>query len=538
MIHDRGHLVAALIGYCERNNYRYSIDGDVFGLTCTCSSGHPSGFYDTIVPAFDLVEHEHFDFDTSSRVLLVFLDRVAYTGESSDRCAYFLSKCPDSEAVIAEQNAIAERASATTTPTTNNNSSKTTKHKKHMEKIIFSESLINRLEAAKANGSIIADIILKERKKKHSEAISSSVSNYFDTVLVKSSGIPSSLYVSCCNKEDNPRNATHGNPQFPYLKENRTRIGTWDFATLFDEVRKAYNAMSSADKDYEAKLFNECMLIGEKITLSVGDTVADFRRAYLGSNYLPFRNDETLSNSCMRYDTLNTMIGDFYHFFAGAKILIAQTASGYVCGRAILWDGITDEDADGDDDVTSFIDRVYVTHSHLYRRMQQEAMRLGYKYRKTRNDYSSQTLFTDLKTGRNIDHDVYKEVPASKWHRGGSPYMDTMLNICYDPDSRNLYLSNFTMYTRLYGLQTTRGYGEVFAKVCPVCGKIHSNSHVCSDCYDTLYAQDIFGHHTLTKFTLKDGKAYPKSMLSGGRLTKLAQLAMSIAKIGELNTGR
>ena len=351
MIHDRGHLVAALKGYCKINRYNYGIDGDVFCLTCTCTSGYPSSFYDTIVPAFDLVENEHFDFNTSSKALLVFLNRVTYTGESSDRCALFIDQCPDREAVIAEQNAIAERASATTapttttTPTTNNNSSKTTKHKKHMEKIIFSESLINRLEAAKANGSIIADIILKERKKKHSEAISSSVSNYFDTVLVKSSGIPSSLYVSCCNKEDNPRNATHGNPQFPYLKENRTRIGTWDFATLFDEVRKAYNAMSSADKDYEAKLFNECMLIGEKITLSVGDTVADFRRAYLGSNYLPFKNDETLHNSCMRYDTLNTMIGDFYHFFAGAKILIAQTASGYVCGRAILWDGITDDDA-------------------------------------------------------------------------------------------------------------------------------------------------------------------------------------------------
>lgn len=329
-----------------------------------------------------------------------------------------------------------------------------------MKKIVYSESLKSRLTAAKENGSEIAAIILKELKKSRKDAIGDAVANHFDTLLMKNGGIPSQLYITCCNRKDVIDNPRHGNPQFPYLKENRTRLSPTNFANLFSAVTTEMRSWGADKADYQRKLYQECMLIGEKITFRVGTTLEDFRFAYLGSNYLPFSNEGTLGNSCMRYDTLSEAVSGFYVLFAGAKILIGQTASGQVVSRAVLWDGMTDGTASETEmPVNKFIDRVYVTHSHLYKRMEMEALRLGYPWKKRHNDFSSQMQFLNMQTGETADRIVFKKVPASKWHKGGSPYMDTMCFIVYDNDKQELALANcrapFSGALRLYNLQTT-----------------------------------------------------------------------------------
>ena len=407
-----------------------------------------------------------------------------------------------------------------------------------MKKIVYSESLKNRLTAAKENGSEIAAIILKELKKKPKDAIGDAVANYFDTLLVKCGGVPNQLYVTCCNRKDVDANPQHGNPQFPYLKENRTRLTLTNFATLFGEVNAATRSWGADEIDYQTKLFQECMLIGEKITFRVGTTLEDFKFAYLGNNYLPFGNENTLGNSCMRHESLQENVAGFYVLFAGAKILIGQTASGQVVSRAILWDGVTDGTAgEGDTPINKFIDRVYVTHSHLYKRMEIEALRFGYPWKKRHNDYSSQTQFLNMQTGEAEDRYVYKKVPASKWHKGGSPYMDTMCYIVYEKESEEVLLANCRRpvpnSVQLYNLQSTSGYGDRINKICPVCGAVHSNDvEMCGGCYDSVYAPGFNGSRQFKHPVTIKGVVYPREMTSHGRLTKLAQLSNNVFKIG------
>lgn len=539
ILRDRGHLVAALIGYCNINAYSTRLNGDVFIFLYTVRAGSPDGFNTDIVPGFGLTDGDY-DIDTTTRVVTVFLDRITYYPNRgvADYCENGISRkishCNNSDEVIASQNRL---MFAPQNNNSSNNSATNTnniKHTKRMEKIIFSESLINRLNAAKANGSIFADIILKERKKKHSEAIPNSIANHFDTVLVKNCGIPSQLKVSCCNKVDDDRNPNHGNPQFPYLSQNRTRLELWNFALLFNEVEKASLAMSAADLDYQTKLFQETMLIGEKITFRVGTTVADFEFAYKESSYLPFKNEGTLQNSCMRYDNRYPAAANFYSFFAGAKILIGQTASGQVVSRAVLWDGITDVTADNDDNITCFIERVYVSHSHLVKRMQDEALRLGYTWRKTKNDYSSQRQFTNMVTGKRMEHDVYKVVPANKWHKGGAPYCDTMVYILYVNGELHLANSNYSGGEVLYTLQSTDGCGYSYKRICPVCGSVHdSGERLCRNCRREYEVTTFDANTTYKDISIIDGVAYPKGMVKRGKLTKLARLVMQIDKIGE-----
>ena len=260
------------MGYARYGGYIAQYDGSDFVITYT-ESTTPNIFRNKIVPAFGL-QSSDFDIRGDERnrdVVTTHIDRVQFTGEAIDNTCLeritnligFLSR-NELENILMEEDIKELR---THNANINNNSTTNTnniKHTKRMEKIIFSESLINRLNAAKANGSIFADIILKERKKKHSEAIPNSIANHFDTVLVKNCGIPSQLKVSCCNKVDDDRNPNHGNPQFPYLSQNRTRLELWNFALLFNEVEKASLAMSAADLDYQTKLFQETMLMASR----------------------------------------------------------------------------------------------------------------------------------------------------------------------------------------------------------------------------------------------------------------------------------
>ena len=554
-------LEAALEGYCRLNGYAFhnqDVEANtfIFAHTFQPGNGNLSGF-NVIAGAFNMTKDEQYmtvcdnypnDFNGET---YVYLDKVDYTGtiEGSEersisrkliyllngRGAGVLERASQPQQPITEE---------TTTNNTTNNGSSTHKTKKQMEKIIFSESLINRLTAAKDNGSEIATIILAERKKKHSEAIPNSIANNFDTVLRKNGGVPFELVISCCNKKDTEANPNHGNPQFPYLPENRSRISTSSFATLFDAAKKAIDSWDSAKQDYEWKLFNETMLIGEKITFRVGTTLQDIEFAYDKDNYLPTRNEDTLWNSCMSHSGKPKVAAQFYVLFAGAKILIGQTASGQVVSRAILWDGVKDLTAECGSNIApvdKFIDRVYVTHSHLYKRMHAEAYKLGYRFRKYRNDYSSQTQFYDMKDDCRTDRTVYLTVPVNKWHKGGAPYLDTMVWVSAKKDdagNTQLYLSNYSTSkfgTALYNLQTTDGYGSRYGNICPVCGTIHTNStYLCRDCNRKMSVTLFDGNTSYKNLVLVDGVGYPREMVKRGKLTKIAQLSMCVRRIGEV----
>lgn len=538
---DRGHLVAALKGYCSINGYLTSLTGDVFTFRYTGAAGSPEGFNIDIVPGFGLTDSDY-DIDTTSRLVMVFLDRITYypnRGVADDHeynISRKINRCNNADDVIASQNRL---MSASQNNNSSNNSTTNTdniKHTKRMEKIIYSDSLFNRLTAAKANGSEIAIIILKELKKKHSEALGNSVNNYFDTKLYKSYGVPTKLVVTCCNKRDTDANPNHGNPQFPYLRENRTELALSSFATLFEAVNTAYNSWNANMQDYEMKLFSECMLIGEKIDFRVGSTLEDFKFAYLADNYLPAHNENTLHNSCMRDASKTEAAAQFYVLFAGAKILIGQTASGQVVSRALLWDKVVDLDADSTDNIGGFIDRVYVTHSHLYKRMHDEAYRLGYKYRKYRNTFDSQMYFWNAEQGYRVDHRVIRYVPATKWHKGGAPYVDTMCYLQYNPDDGKLFLANTcnTDGYEMYNLQSTCGAGSRYHAICPICGAVHDNgAYLCRTCERTELIPNILGGNQFRSTTLLNGVAYPRAMVKRGKLTKIAQLAESLRKIGD-----
>lgn len=546
ILRDRGHLVAALIGYCNTNGYNMRLADNVFTFLYSVMAGSPDGFNTDIVPGFGLADGDY-DIDTTSRLVTVFLDHITYYPNRgvADYCEHGISRkinlCNNADEVIASQNRLMFA------PQNNNSSNNSTtntdniKHTKRMEKIIFSESLVNRLNAAKANGSKFATIILEERKKKHFAALSHTINNYFDTVLRRSGGVPCELLISCCNKLDNERNPQHGNPQFPYLAENRARINLSSFFMLFDEVSKVANAMTPQELDYETKLFSESMIIGEKITFKVGSTVKDFFDAYYEQSYLPFGNDNVLGNSCMRGEGCSKIAADFYSFFAGAKILVGRTASGAVVSRAILWDNVVDEST-SEDKIDRFIERIYYTHSHLLTKMRDEALKLGYKWRKTSNDYCSQRFFTNMETGDEVTRTVHKIVPASKWHKGGSPYMDTMCYLIYVPENQKLMLRNTDSGYRgnvLYNLQNTGGAGSRYRSICPICGKVHDNNYqggICNDCWNDLTVPDFMGNRALKAYTVVGGVAYPKQMIMrGGKFSKLAQFSKAVWNIGSSN---
>lgn len=405
-------------------------------------------------------------------------------------------------------------------------------------KTIVSDDLKVRLNFASINGSVIATDILEQLKqnKDVTETIRGT-SNYFSTKRVKNSGdeyIKMKIVFTACTKDlDNENFPDRQNPKAPWFIENRTNLEPSTFVRCFKELPE----YSSEDMEY----FTNAICISSKIEIKMYDKMNDFIDAYIGDNYVPFaqyNENSTLHNSCMRYANLAYRLGDFYSNFAGASILVARDSENNVLGRAIVWKKATGT-FDGEEKEVSVLDRVYYSHSFVMKLILQYAQKNGINLRKTINDYSHKIQFTvlnpiegiDMAPGEKIEHHLNICVPATKWHKKGTPYMDTFCYVNITEDGK-VQLSNQSTERSVATCQQTSGVAYQCRRICPSCGAVHTDSeYLCDTCRKRLITKTIFGDMLLDKVKSYNDVKYPASFFEKGRPSAHLELNLQIAKL-------
>ena len=411
-------------------------------------------------------------------------------------------------------------------------------------KPIISNDLKNRINFAAANGSIIAsDLATAIKACRDINNENARNINYFDSKrIVGTCGDGRKtirIVVTCCRKDlSDPRFPDHGNPQAPYFPENRSDITPHDFALIFKTVadKNDNGGYSSPDWTY----FDSAMRLASKVKFRIGNTMADFIKAYDFSNYVGLSESQqsTLHSSCMRSSETARNAADYYVNFAGAKILIGETPDGEVVSRALLWDNMLVRNYRDEDLRVSFLDRTYTAFDgFLLQAMRDFALKNGYKWRKTVNDYCHKTSFTpmeniDFMLGEDPKHFekdgeyrlyLSKQVPAIRMHKFGCPYCDTMSWLYYDTNTMQMTIANSDSFQEIgcivADLANTGCYAERARHICPVCGKTHSNTSFCDDCESKILGSSPFGEYINAKMTTYKGKTIPAVMLYKGKPT-------------------
>lgn len=405
-------------------------------------------------------------------------------------------------------------------------------------KTIVSDDLKVRLNFASINGSVIATDILEQLKqnKDVTETIRGT-SNYFSTKRVKSSSdeyIKMKIVFTACTKDLNNENfPDRQNPKAPWFAENRTNLEPSTFVSYFKELPE----YSSEDIEY----FANAICVSSKIEIKMYDKMNDFIDAYIGDNYVPFAQyseNSTLHNSCMRYANLAYRLGDFYSNFAGASILVARDSENNVLGRAIVWKKATGT-FDGEEKEVSVLDRIYYSHYFVMKLILQYAQKNGINLRKTINDYSHKMQFTvlnpiegiDMVVGEKIEHHLNICVPATKWHKKGTPYMDTFCYVNITEDGK-VQLSNQSTERCVATCQHTSGVASQCRYICPNCGDVHTDGeYLCDTCRKRLITKTIFGDMLLDKVKSYNDVKYPASFFEKGRPSAHLELNLQIAKL-------
>lgn len=401
-------------------------------------------------------------------------------------------------------------------------------------KPIISNDLKKRITVASQNGSIIAADLLNAIKKcKNMGEETDKKSNYFDSKRIVSSHDGRKtirIVVTCCNKDINhPSFPDRGNPSAPYLPDNRTQITICDFAKLFKSVRE--NFYEEHDWDY----FDSAVRVSSKITIRVGTTISDFIKSYLVENYIGISqsSESPLHSSCMRRNEVVQNVADFYKNFAGCKILIAETAEGEVCARAILWDGVRHDDHN-----YSFVDRIYTAFDpFLMPMMKKVAAEKGYLLCKTYNDYSHKRHFTfinhheDNSPGDNTVLTLVKDIPAFKEHKRGAPYVDTMTFVRYKDGS--FQLMNEDGLATVATLTNIGGTATLTRRICPSCGNFHNNvsSCFCNDCENEHLQKTFFGTIFKNKMVKYKGNLVPAFFIKNGAPTPSFKAYLILEKL-------
>ena len=407
----------------------------------------------------------------------------------------------------------------------------------------FSEALRKRLESASFNGSVIARDILKASRK-HMSQLTTSKANYFDSVRI-THGMDGNqtkmrVKITYCDKDlSNPNFPDRGNPQAPYLPENRKRCEPNVFAAFFLDM----DSYSSDDKNF----FAWSLCCASKITVVADQSVDGIYKAYNAQHYAPYSQDEynTLGHSCMRYDNESRVAADFYSNFAGCTVLRAVDEEGLTWGRALVWNDV-DFVYGGTMNIRgSFLERVYFTYDFVRVMIINKAKEMGVMFRKYVNDYSSYTQFTPLtdfmdedmfihEAGKKMVMLASKTVPANTWHKKGAPYLDTMwiVNINADGD---LILANHAEADYIASCRNTTGTADRVAYVCPICGRLHYNDdvdHICPVCHGDLYKDTAIGHVYPGKgITKYKGNYVPKEFIKNRRPTKNYQMYLNVNKL-------
>jgi len=391
-------------------------------------------------------------------------------------------------------------------------------------KLNASNELKSRLTHAAENGSVIAQDILSEVKKNAPvEEIIRGAYNYFSTKRKWTElGVFKKIRIvfTVCNKDLNhPNFPDRNNPQAPWFPENRTDLEPSTFVELFKNLRP----YSSAEINY----FCSAISLDSKVTVRLHDSMNDFMDAYLESNYSPITDsgESSLHSSCMRYEDKARNAADFYTNFAGAKILVAKDDNNNVLGRAIVWENVISWQTGGSPVTLSLMDRVYSSHTFVTDLIRKQAQETGIQLRRRYNDYMHVTDFTVLnpvkeqgwESGDNIQTLLTVQVPACKWHKKGTPYLDTFYNL-HLTDGQ-LELKNIECDTTIANLRSTEGHANRKRKVCPRCGGIHESEGMafCEECQDNYYTSTIFGKVLKGTSVEYKGKKYPSFLFKKGR---------------------
>ena len=399
-----------------------------------------------------------------------------------------------------------------------------------------SQEMKSRLLNAAANGSVIAKDVLAELKKECdiSDIIRGSY-NFFSTKRKRtscSSFQKIRIVFTACNKDLAHENfPDKGNPNAPWFPENRADLEPSTFIGLFKNLPQY-------DPD-DIKYFCSAISLDSKVSIKICSSMNDFIEAYSEENYIlsADTDESTLHHSCMRYADMARNAADFYHNFAGAKIMVAKDNHGYIVGRAIIWDNLKWEDDHGGHTQVSLIDRIYSSHSFVLELMKCAAQTSGIIFRKRYNDYSHlkecvvMTPVKDYDTETCVTVSLSLEVPVCQWHKKGVPYMDTFRYISLKEDK--LELRNNYVPDIIADCQSTNGYAQRNAMVCPLCNRVHSdsNSVFCSQCQSSVFTESAFGRLLNGPAIKYNGTYYPRTLFKKGKPISQFKRYLQIEKL-------
>ena len=419
---------------------------------------------------------------------------------------------------------------------------------KETEKLIISPELRQRLIAAKDNGSTVAAKILEELKKPRIEIMSSNLANnFYSKRFVNDRNEYKSLVikVGCCRKDfSNENNPDYGVPDAAERPSNQVWRTPSQFAKEFKNLEFT---------DDELTYFDSAIKETTKVTIKISNKFKDFVDAYTGANYSIYcDSDAPLHNSCMRSDGLVEVVADFYKNFAGCRIMIATNKNNEIVGRSIIWDGLTMTTQRGHllKESVSFMDRKYYAYAFVRTMMLNYAKEHGIDLWKTTDDIHHKNdvnPFHDIEveTGTmDADHSTgvwfRKNVPHLKWHKKGSPYLDTMTYVFYDQEQNQLYLCNnddgiTDCENRLAACDTTGGCARSNdTYICPKCGCTHSRSpynynkvSLCYECRNELFKETPVGLTYSGKLVKKRGVLLPSEVAK----SKYCAIAMSAGRL-------
>ena len=380
----------------------------------------------------------------------------------------------------------------------------------------------SRLQNAAANKSVVAADILAElgRNCDATEVIRGSY-NYFQTKRVKanhSTYHKIRIVFTACGKNLSHENfPDKGNPSAQWYNENRTDLDPSTFVGLFKNLREYASE--------EIRYFISAISLDSRVTVRLCSGVKDIFEAYCEDNYtiIADNGESPLHSSCMRYEDRARNAADFYHNFAGAKLLVAKDKDSNILGRAVVWEGVKWQRVDGTEVEVSLMDRIYFSHFFIIDLMREAAQKEGIIFRKLHNDYNhprdvvALNRTEDVTPGETLDIKMRLEVPVCRWHKRGVPYLDTFYNLMLNGNT--LELCNHADGRIIANCHSTTGYASRSRSVCPLCNRLHyeSNEKFCSQCLPEVYMPTAFGRVLKGHAVSYKGKTYPSSLFKNGR---------------------
>ena len=122
-------------------------------------------------------------------------------------------------------------------------------------------------------------------------------------------------------------------------------------------------------------------------------------------------------------------------------------------------------------------------------------------------------------------------VPASKWHKKGTPYLDTFCFVNITEDGK-VQLGNKSTGRCVASCQRTTGTAELCRYICPSCGRVHNERvDLCTTCRKRLTVDTIFGEMLMDKVKTYNDVKYPASFFEKGRPSAHLELNLQIAKL-------